>query len=119
MHSPLARLLCRVMIIATFMLPFQSGQAAMIGTEPAIAAASVQADRDAVVNFLSRAGTVSQMQAMGVDSQSAIDRVAAMTDAEVGTLAGKIATAPAGADGGSLALLVLVVFFIWYFAFRR
>ena len=42
-----------------------------------------------------------------------------MTDDEVGTLAGKIHSLPAGADGGGLALLILVVFFIWYFAFRR
>ena len=119
MQSSLARLLCRILIIATFMIPFQTGQAAMIGTEPAIAAANVQADRDVVMNFLSRSGTVSQMQAMGVDSQSAMDRVAAMSDAEVSTLAGKIATAPAGADGTGLALVILVVFVIWYFAFRK
>ena len=119
MTSSFARLLCRILVIVTIMLPFQTGHAAMIGTEPAIAAASVQSDRDAVASFLSRSGTVSQMQAMGVDSQSAMDRVAAMSDAEVSTLAGTIATAPAGADGTGLALVILVVFVIWYFAFRK
>jgi hypothetical protein len=40
-----------------------------------------------------------------------------MTDAEVGTLAGQINAVPVGGDG--IVALVLVVFFIWYFAFRR
>ena len=55
---------------------------------------------------------------MGIDAQTAQNRVASMTDDEVGTLAGKIHAMPAGADGG-LALIILIVFFIWYFAFRR
>jgi hypothetical protein len=60
---------------------------------------------------------VSELQALGLDAQVAIDRVAAMTDDEVSTLAGKISAVPAGGDG--LIALVLVVFFIWYFAFRK
>jgi len=117
MKTTFKNMICRFMAIALMMLPFQYGQAAMIGTDQAVSAATVQADRSLVTNYLSRAETVSQFQSLGLDSQAAKDRVAAMTDAEVGTLAGKINAAPAGGDG--LALLVLVVFFIWYFAFRR
>ena len=118
MKNTLTSMLCRFLVIALMMLPFQTGQASMIGTDQVNTAASVQVDRNIVLNYLSRAQTAEQLQNMGVDSQTALDRVAAMTDTEISTLAGKINAAPAGADGG-WALLIRVVFFIWYFAFRR
>lgn len=117
MKSALTTMLCRFLAIALMMLPFQTGQASMIGTDQMNSAATVQADRNVVLNYLNRSQTVNELQALGLDPQAAKDRVAAMTDDEVGTLAGKINTLPAGGDG--LVLLVLVVFFIWYFAFRR
>ena len=117
MQSTLKSMICRFMVIALMMLPFQSGQASMIGADQVNSTATVQLDRDVVVNFLSRAQTAQQFQSLGLDAQSAKDRVASMTDAEVSMLAGKIGAVPAGGDG--LVLLVLVVFFIWYFAFRR
>jgi hypothetical protein len=42
-----------------------------------------------------------------------------MTDEEVRSLAGKIAAAPAGADVGSVVLVLVIIWAIWYFAFRR
>lgn len=112
------RMICRFLILVMAMLPFQTGQASMIGTDQVNSAAAVQVDRTVVLDYLSRSQTVNELQTLGLDAQAARDRVAAMTDEEVSTLAGKISALPAGADGG-LALLVLVVFFIWYFAFRR
>lgn len=118
MKSTLTSLICRFLAISMMMLPFQTGQASMIGAEQVNSVANVQFDRSVVSNFLNRTQTVQQFESLGLDAQAAQDRVAAMTDAEISALAGKINAAPAGADGG-LALLVLVVFFIWYFAFRR
>lgn len=117
MNSALKKTICRFLAIALMTLPFQTGQASMIGTEQVTSAASAQADRTLVLNYLSRAQTVSELQALGVDAGTASDRVAAMTDAEVGSLAGQINAVPAGGDG--LIALILVVFFVWYFAFRR
>lgn len=117
MNSALAKMICRFMAIAMMMLPFQSGQASMIATDQVVSAASVQVDRNIVLSYLNRSQTVDEFQNLGLDAQAAKERVAAMTDSEVGELAGKISAAPAGGDG--LVLLVLVVFFIWYFAFRR
>lgn len=116
MNSTFKKLLCRFLAVALITLPFQTGQASMIGTDQVNAAATVQADRNLVSSYLSRAQTVSELQALGLDAQDARDRVASMTDAEVSSLAGQINAAPAGS---SIVLLVLVVFFIWYFAFRR
>ena len=121
MKSSLKRVLCSFLVIAMAMLPFQSGQAAMIGSDAVIASAASQADRNTVTNFLNRAETATQLQALGVDAKSAKERVNAMTDAEVASLAGKINSMPVGADSGAgtLILVLLIVWAVWYFAFRR
>ncbi|MDZ4251158.1 MAG: PA2779 family protein [Sulfuritalea sp.] len=117
MNTAFKKMMCRFLAVALITLPFQTGQASMIGTDQVSAAATVQANRSLVLNHLNRAQTVSEFQALGLDAQQARDRVAAMTDAEVGKLAGQINAVPAGGDG--LIAVILVVFFIWYFAFRR
>ena len=120
MKLSLKRMICHFMVFAMAMLPFQSSQAGMIGVDQLVSSSAASlADRATVSGFLERAETSSQLQSMGVDAATAKARVAAMTDAEVGTLAGKINAQPAGADGGSLLLLIVVIFAIWYFAFRR
>ena len=121
MKSSLKRVLCSFLVIAMAMLPFQSGQAGMIGSDAIVASAASQADRNTVSNFLNRAETASQLQSLGVDGKSARERVAAMTDAEVASLAGKINSLPVGADSGAgtLILILLIVWAVWYFAFRR
>ncbi|WP_310450576.1 PA2779 family protein [Sulfuritalea sp.] len=117
MNSAFKKMMCRFLAVALITLPFQTGQASMISTDQVSAAATVQANRSLVLNHLNRAQTVNEFQALGLDAQQARDRVAAMTDEEVGNLAGQINAVPAGGDG--LVALILVVFFIWYFAFRR
>ena len=121
MKSMLKRMICSFLVIATAMLPFQTSQAGMIGSEALISSAASQADRATVNSFLNRADTAGQLMALGVDAQSAQARVAAMTDSEIATLAGKINSLPVGADSGagSLILVLLIVWAIWYFAFRR
>jgi len=118
MQSILKKLLCHILVIASVMMPFQAAQAGMIGVDQVSSTTSAQADRSSINNFLSRAETINQLQSMGVDPTAAKARVASMTNSEVNTLAAKINSLPAGADGG-LALIILVVFFIWYFAFSR
>jgi hypothetical protein len=73
-----------------------------------------------VLSVLSRAETAAQLQAQGIDPAMARERVAAMTDQEVQTLAQDMQTAPAGAlsSGGWLAV-ILVAALVWYFAFRK
>lgn len=117
MKTILKAMICQFLAIAMMVVPFQNAQASMIGTHQVNSAATAKAERNIVVGYLTRAETVNQFQTMGLDAEAAKDRVAAMTDEEVSTLAGKINAVPAGGDG--LVLLILVVFFIWYFAFRR
>ena len=120
MYATLKSLICQFLAVAMMMAPFQTGQAAMIGTDQvhsAAASSQANAERATVLNFMSRSQTISEFEAMGVDADTARQRVAAMSDAEVSQLAGQINAMPAGADG--LVVLILVVFIIWYFAFRR
>ena len=120
MKSTLRRMLCRVLVVAMAMLPFQMGQASMIGTDQAVAAVSAQSDRALVSSFLARSQAASEMQSLGIDPKTAGERVAAMTDDEVRTLAGKIRAMPAGAGGTEVAILVIVVvFLVWWFAMRK
>jgi uncharacterized protein DUF6627 len=118
MRSAATQLICRFLAIALLMLPYQGGQAGMVGTDQAAAASSVQADRNTISSFLSRAQIATELQSLGLDPQAARDRVSALTDAEASSLAGKISALPAGADGG-LVVLILVVLLVWLIVSRR
>jgi hypothetical protein len=109
--------ICRLLIVLMAWTPYQIAQAGMIGTDQVVASAS-QADRGAVLNFVSRSDVSSQLQALGLDPASAKDRVAAMTDDEVRSIAGKIQAMPAGADGTGLLLLIIIIALIWW-AWKR
>jgi hypothetical protein len=118
MKSIFKSAICKFLIAATAILPFQMAQASMIPVADVLSQTTVAADRNTVTTFMLRGESIRQLQSMGLDPLSANARIAAMSDAEIHTLAGQIQSAPAGADGG-LALLILVIFFIWFFAFRR
>ena len=117
MKLVLRNLINYILVVALIMAPFQSGQASMISTDQVATAASAQAERMTVTNLLNRAETISELQSLGLDAKATTDRLAAMTDEEVHTLVGQVNAVPVGGDG--LIALILVVFFIWYFAFRR
>ena len=117
MNSALTRTLCRLLIVLMAWSPFQIAQAGIISTDQAIV--SAQSDRAAVLNLIQRSDVAGQLQSLGVDLASAGDRVAAMTDNEVRSLAGQLQSMPAGADGTGLVVLILIGVLIWYFAFRR
>lgn len=113
MKSAWARTICRLLVVLMVWTPYQMAQAAMIGTDQ-VATTSSQADRSAVLNFVSRSDVTSQLQALGLDPSSAKDRVAAMSDSEVQYLAGRINSLPAGGDGAGLILIILIVVVIWW-----
>ena len=119
MKSSWARMLCRLLMVLTIWTPMQLAQAGMIGTDQLVTA-SANTDRTTVLEFLGRADVASQLQSFGLDANSAKDRVAAMTDQEVQTIAGKINSMPAGSsDAGVILLLVLVGVAVWWIWFRR
>ena len=117
MKSAAVRMLCRVLIASLFAMSFQSAFAGMIGTDQAIAGAAAQSDRAALLATMSRSDVAGQLQLQGVDPNAAKARVASMTDQEVASLANRLDSLPAGADGnawGWVAAIVIVVV-IWYY----
>jgi hypothetical protein len=77
-------------------------RADMITTELAIGG-TAQTYRDSIVAFLNRPDVEYQLRTLGVDRRVAEERVAAMTDEEVQTLAGRLDSLSTGgqmASGG-------------------
>jgi len=73
-----------------------------------------------VLNFLGRTDVANQLQSFGLDSSTAKDRVAAMTDEEVRYLAGRIDSMPAGASSSSgWIVVIIIVAVIWWVATKR
>ncbi|HUQ24911.1 MAG TPA: PA2779 family protein [Burkholderiales bacterium] len=117
MKSVWARLFCRLLVALMIWTPYQFASAGMIGTDQVVTA-STQADRDAVLGFVNRGDVARQLQTLGIDPKTAQDRIAALSDQEVQSLAGKIHSVPAGADGGDVAIGILIIagiaVVVWY-----
>jgi uncharacterized protein YlxW (UPF0749 family) len=105
------RMICRLLIASVMVLSVQTARAGMIGADQATSAAGAQSERNTVLNALSRSDVTSELKALGVDSQAARDRVAAMSDEELRSLAGKMNSLPVGGEG--LVVVVLLVLLIY------
>ena len=87
-------------------------QAELIGTLQAVEASTRAQDLASVSSALARDQVRAQFVALGVDPSQVETRVAALTDSELRTLAGKVAEAPAGADALAVIGIVFVVLLI-------
>ena len=114
MNHAFVRLVSRVLIACMIGLPIQL-RAGPIGTDAVVTAAQAHAARDAVNGFLHRAEVAGQLRLLGLTAQAANERVSAMTDAEVARLAGQVENLPAGANGGGLGFVLVVLFLMWRF----
>jgi hypothetical protein len=117
MKSAWTRTICRVLAALMIWTPYQIAQAGMIGTEQAVSTTTSQ-DRGTVLGFVGRADVARELQALGIDAAAAGERIAAMTDQEVQSLAGRIGSLPAGADVGGIAVLLLILLFVWWLRYR-
>src|SRR5207302_5904277 len=101
--------LCRLLVVSVACLSIHSARAEMIATEQA-------------VTHFGRAELASQLHSLGVEAAFAEQRVAAMSDEEIGALIGKLGSLPAGGQmsgggtssggyggGGSAFLVVLLL----------
>jgi len=107
MKSTITRLICRILTASLIVLPWQA-QAGLIGTDQALGAAQAT-----VAGFVQRAEVAAQLQQFGLTPQAAKERVAALSDAQVAEIAGRIDALPAG--GGSLLALIAIVVLLWWF----
>ena len=113
----LSKLVSQILILSMVLLPF-STQAGMIGTEQIVSNVTAEANRDKVLEFVSRTDVQKQFEAQGLTATNAADRVNAMTQEEINRIAGKIDSLPAGASsstGWIIAGVIIVAAIIWYY----
>ena len=113
MNSSFVRLVSRLLVVCMLGLPFQVN-AGMIGTGEVVSAAQAATARDTVATFMNRTDVAAQLQALGLSTKDAKDRVAALTDSEVAKLAGQIDSLPAGAGGNALLWIIVVGLLLWW-----
>jgi hypothetical protein len=104
--------ICFLLTTFTFVGFTQSVQAAMIGTEQAIAASTAQQNREKLATALNRPDVVAELERMGVAKDEAQARVAALSDAEVAKLAGRVDSLPAGGDVIGAIVFVFVLLLV-------
>lgn len=106
-----ALVLAVVMFVVS--MPLGAAQAALISTQDVLAARDGAADRARVLAFLDRAEVRAQIAALGVDPNEAAARVAALSDAQVGEIAGQIEELPAGQSAvGAVVGAILIIFLV-------
>ena len=108
-HAMLAKLLIPfVAFVITVQAPM--ARAEMISTDDAIAAQDPAAqDRAKVQSFIDRASVKDRLQALGVSSLVTQDRVNAMSNEEVHTLAQRIDALPAGGALGTNDIIIILL----------
>jgi hypothetical protein len=86
--------------------------AGVVGTAEAVAAARGEGPRAVVDAAMARADVREKLSELGVDAAAIEGRLAALSDEEIATLAGKIESAPAGGDALAVIGIVFVVLII-------
>ena len=107
MNNAFTRFVSRVLIASLIWLPLQA-QAELIAAGEAGSAAQAQSARTAIA---------ARLESFGLARDATRERIAALTDAEVLSLAGRIDSLPAGADGVGIGVLLVILFLIWRFSF--
>ncbi len=107
------RLIASLLIASTTLMGLPMGaQAGIVASEATLDAGVAQANRSTVSAFLARADVRKALEDRGVDSANAVQRVQAMSDAEVAQLAGRIDQAPAGGDILGLVFTVFIILLV-------
>lgn len=106
---PIAVLAMACFMAASLFVP--AANARLVPTERTVAA-DTQTQREKVTAFMQREDVRAQMESLGVSPAEAEARVAALSDAEINRIAGKIDELPAGQDFLGALLGVAVVVFI-------
>jgi hypothetical protein len=107
------RLIASLLIASTTLMGLPlTANAGIVATDTTLTAHAAEANRDRVTSFLARADVREAMEARGVDSANALERVQSMSDAEVSQVAGRIDQAPAGGDILGLLFTVFIVLLV-------
>ncbi len=104
-----------IVLVLAATLPVRQAMAGLVPTDRVLAETYGDADtRARVETFLGREDVQAQLTALGVDPAEARARVAALSQAEVDAIAGKIDTLPAGQGFlVTFALIAGIIFIIF------
>jgi hypothetical protein len=100
------------LLAAALALPVQQARAEIVSTEEVAGAAQSAANRERVMEVMGRAEVEQGLVKLGVDPQAAKARVAALSEAEVNALAGKLDSLPAGARLTHTEFVLLIILII-------
>jgi hypothetical protein len=109
MKMKLKRFLLTIATTAVLCVLAPLAGAALVTTDQAISSSLADQERARVQALLERADAREQLRALGIDSATAQERVARLTDAEVHTLAGKINSLPMGGDLSSNDIIIILL----------
>jgi hypothetical protein len=110
MIHPLKKIVVHTLITAFVFVGFtQSVQAAMISTEQVVTVAAAQQNRAKIAATFERPEVQAELQKMGISTEEAQARVAALTDAETVSIAHRVDSLPAGGEGILGALIFIFV----------
>lgn len=94
-----------MLLLAAFTLLCAPAQAGLVSTDQVVQ----QSEREKVESFLKREGVERELKALGVSPELARDRVKALTDEEVRTIAGRMDTLAAGGQLGTTEWLLIII----------
>lgn len=112
MFNAIKKIFVHTLITSVVFLGFtQSVQASMISTEQVVTAVAAEQNRAKVTATFERADVQAELQKMGINTDDARARVAAMTDAETASIAKQVDSLPAGGDGilGTLVFIFVLL----------
>lgn len=112
--TPIIRRLTARVLIASLLgltMPLAPAQAGLIPTQ-AVTQAGAQTERARLDAFLDRQDVRDRLVALGVDADSAKERVAALGDEEVARLAERLNQMPAGGDVLGILFAVFIILLV-------
>lgn len=114
MNSRFMRIISHLLIVSVMGLglPLQSAYAGLVGTDKVAVSAQSQSERERIRTFLDREDVQNELQAQGVDVNTAKARVDALTDEEVQKVAGKLDKMPAGGDVLGILFTIFVILLV-------
>lgn len=107
------RIVASALIISSASMGFpMMANAGIISTDEVLSTATQTDSRDRVNAFLNRTDVRQALQGQGVNADAALERVQAMSDAEVAQLAGRIDQAPVGGDILGVLFTIFIVLLV-------
>ena len=94
------------------LVPLTPASAGLISTDRIIEQDRVSVDRERVASFVAREDVRKEFQKHGVNPDEAAARVAALSDVEIGQIADKLDSLPAGQDALGVVVGAAVTIFI-------